>query len=174
MTTVRVERASAGRYADAGELVFEYMAATMAETSGRAAPAAPRELPWPLRNECADLAAVYRSPGALLVAYAAGGQPAGVVGLAYRGARTAEVKRLYVRPAHRGAGVARALMAHAHAHAARHGITALILDVMTSRTRAIALYRHLGYTDAEPFPGAAPMPMVYLRRAVGSADARVS
>lgn len=174
MTVVRVESASAGRYADAGQLVFEYMAATVAETSGRPAPAAPGELPWPLRNECADLAAVYRSPGTLLVAYAAGGQPAGVVGLAFRGARTAEVKRLYVRPAHRGAGVARALMAHAHAHAARHGITDLILDVMTSRTRAIALYRRLGYTDTEPFPTAAPMPMVYMRRAVGSARVRLS
>lgn len=173
MSEVQVESASAGRYADAGTLVFEYMAGTVAQTSGRPAPATPAGLPRLLRDECANLAVVYRSPGTLLVAYAAGGQPAGVVGLAYRGERTAEVKRLYVRPAHRGMGIARDLMARAHSHAAEHGLDEVILDVLPSRTDVIAFYRRLGYTGTEPFPTAAPMPMVYLRRAVGRADVRL-
>src|SRR6516164_394209 len=75
---------AAGRDADAAGLVFEYMATTMAQTSGRAAPSQVSELPAVLKDECARLAAVYGQPGTLLVAYA-GGQPAGCVGLAWRG-----------------------------------------------------------------------------------------
>ena len=89
---------AAGRDADAAGLVFEYMATTMAQTSGRAAPSQVSELPAVLKDECARLAAVYGQPGTLLVAYASG-QPVGCVGLAWRGGQTAEVKRLYVRPA---------------------------------------------------------------------------
>lgn len=173
MSTVEIVGAvTAARAADARALVFEYMAATVAETSGRPAPATAGDLPEVLKDECADLAGVYREPGALFVAYA-DGQPSGVVGLAWRGERTAEVKRLYVRPAHRGRGIARALMARAHSHAATNGITELILDVMPSRTEVIGFYRRLGYADTEPFPAAAPVPMAYMRRTVGPADIRI-
>jgi GNAT superfamily N-acetyltransferase len=158
--------------ADARALVFEYMAATMAEITGRAGPAVVDDLPKPLRAECRDLAAVYQDPGTLLVAYA-GGEAAGCAGLAYRGERTAEVKRLYVRPARRGCGIARALMARLHSHAATHGIEQVILDVMRSRTQATGFYRRLGYADTEPFPTTSPVPMVYLRRPVGPADVRL-
>jgi len=76
-----------------------------------------------------------RVPAAILVSVFLiadlGTQPAGCVGLAaLPGGRTAEVRRLYVRPAHRGNGIARTLMSHAHDHAARHGMTRLILDVL--------------------------------------------
>ena len=158
---------------DARTLVFEYMAATVAETSGRAAPARIEDLPRALRAECEDLAGVYRPPGTLLLAYANGG-PAGCAGLADRGQRTAEVKRLYVRPAYRRAGIARDLMAGVHDHAARHGITTLLLDVMVSRVEAIEFYRRLGYAPAEPFPTTSPVPMVFMRRPVGPGDIRIS
>jgi ribosomal protein S18 acetylase RimI-like enzyme len=57
-------------------------------------------------------------------------------------------------------------MNHAHRHAARHGYTRLVLDVMPSRTQVIDFYRRIGYTDAEPYPTEAPDPMVYLQRRV--------
>lgn len=152
----------AGRLADARALVFEYMAATVAETSGRAAPAQAADLPRVLRAECADLAGVYRSPGTLLLAYS-DGVPVGCAGLVDRGGHTAEVKRLYVRPACRGAGIARELMARIHSHAARHGITTLLLDVMRSRTQVIEFYQRLGYTPTESFPTTSPVPMVFMR-----------
>jgi GNAT superfamily N-acetyltransferase len=158
---------------DARTLVFEYMAATVAETSGRAAPSRVEDLPAVLRAECEDLAAVYRAPGTLLLAYA-DGTPAGCAGLTDRGERTAEVKRLYVRPAYRRAGVARALMARIHARAAELGFTTLQLDVMRSRTQVIEFYRRLGYTPAEPFPTTSPVPMVFLRCPVGPAGIRLS
>ena len=74
-----------------------------------------------------------------------------------------EVKRLYVRPTHRGTGIARALMTTAHGHAAGAGFERLVLDVMPSRTLAIAFYRRLGYTDIAPYTD---WPMVYLGRPV--------
>jgi GNAT superfamily N-acetyltransferase len=162
-----------GRHEDARTLVFEYMAATVAETSGRAAPARTEDLPTVLRAECADLARVYRPPGTLLLADA-DGVPAGCAGLVDRGDRTAEVKRLYVRPAYRRAGIARELMIRIHSHAAEHGIATLLLDVMTTRTQVIEFYRRLGYTPTEPFPTTSPVPMVFMRRPVGAGDLRIS
>jgi len=130
MTTASVLSAfPVGRESDALTLVFEYMAATQAET-GRPVPAGIGELPAVLQRECSSLQRVYSPPGVFLIADL-GTQPAGCVGLAaLPGGRTAEVRRLYVRPAHRGNGIARTLMSHAHDHAARHGMTRLILDVL--------------------------------------------
>jgi GNAT superfamily N-acetyltransferase len=154
---------------DAVALVFEYMAATQAET-GRPVPASIGELPAVLQRECSSLQDVYRPPGVFQIAKL-GGQPAGCVGLAaLPGGRTAEVRRLYVRPAHRGAGIARTLMSHAHDHAARHGITRAILDVLPARTAVISFYRRLGYTETEPFETESPVPMTYMERAVTEAD----
>lgn len=153
----------AGRGADAAALVFEYMAATQAET-GQPAPARISDLPDVLRREYGNLQAVYCPPGALLIAYR-DEQPAGCVGLAPRPAeRTAELKRLYVRPAHRGQGVARVLMSHAHHHAAQHGITRLILNVLPARINVIGFYRRLGYTETEPDGTQRPFPMVGMER----------
>ena len=53
---------AAGRADDSTALVFEYMAATRAET-GQAVPRRDRELPVVLHRECRDLPAVYRPQG---------------------------------------------------------------------------------------------------------------
>ncbi len=113
MPQVRVlDALAAGRDGYAAELVFEYMAATQAET-GHPWPARVDQLPAVLARECRDLAAAYARPGTLLLAYR-DRQPVGCVGLAAREpAGKAEVKRLYVRPAHRG-GIGAVLMSHAH------------------------------------------------------------
>lgn len=154
-----------GRLADAVALVFEYMAGTQ-EECGRLVPSCVDELPEVLRVECADLAATYRPPGALLLAYRED-EPVGCVGVRPTDpAGTVEVKRLYVRPAHRRGGAARLLMDHAHRHAAAHGFTRLVLDVMPGRVHVTGFYRRLGYTDSAPYPAASTYPMIYLQRPV--------
>jgi ribosomal protein S18 acetylase RimI-like enzyme len=164
-----VSAIAARRGDDAIALVFEYMAATQAET-GQSVPGAIGELPAVLQRECRDLPAVYRQPGALLIADH-GSQVAGCVGLApCSGERTAEIKRLYVRPAWRGIGIARTLMNHAHHHAARHGIAQLILDVLPARTAVISFYRRLGYTETQSSGTQSPVYMVCMRRPVTSDD----
>jgi GNAT superfamily N-acetyltransferase len=160
---------AAGRGDDAAALVFEYIAATQAET-GHALPRGIGDLPAVLQRECRALPAVYRPPGALLIADH-GGEPVGCVGLAPRpDERTAEIRRLYVRPARRGHGIARTLMDHAHHHAAEHGIIRLILDVLPARTAVISFYRRLGYTETGPFATESPVPMIYMERPVTADD----
>jgi GNAT superfamily N-acetyltransferase len=168
-TVTVVSAFAAGRGDDAAALVFEYMAATQAET-GRAVPAGIGELPAVLQHECRNLQALYRPPGALLIADH-GGQPAGCGGLASCSEEgTAEIKRLYVRPAYRRTGIARILMSHAHHHAAQHGITRLILDVLPARTAVIDFYRSLGYTETGPYATESPVPMIYMERPITSDD----
>jgi GNAT superfamily N-acetyltransferase len=170
---------AAGRGGDAIVLVFEYMAATQAETrqaetgqaeTGQPVPAEIGGLPAVLQRECRDLPAAYRPPGTFLIADHRG-QPVGCVGLAVCSDEiTAQVKRLYVRPAMRGNGIARTLMNHAHDHAARHGINRLVLDVLPARAAVIAFYRRLGYTETEPFAAQSPIPLVCMQRPVTSDD----
>jgi hypothetical protein len=63
MTVLVASAFAAARGDDAVALVFEYMAATQAET-GRRVPADIGELPAVLQRECRDLQDVYRAPGA--------------------------------------------------------------------------------------------------------------
>ena len=76
-----VSASPAGRAGDAAALVFEYMAATVAEETGRPPPAVVGKLPPVLQHEHRNLQAVYRPPGALLIAYR-NEKAAGCVGLA--------------------------------------------------------------------------------------------
>ncbi|MFD3658792.1 GNAT family N-acetyltransferase [Streptomyces sp. NPDC058620] len=57
-----------------------------------------------------------------------------------------EIRRLWVDPAMRGAGVASALVACALDHAAQIGASPVALSVWSWRTGAIALYERLGFT----------------------------
>jgi GNAT superfamily N-acetyltransferase len=65
-------------------------------------------------------------------------------------ASIAEIKRMYVAPRVRGAGVARRMLAHLEASAAELGVEALVLETGTAQPEAIALYESSGYT---PVPG---------------------
>ncbi|WP_454041748.1 GNAT family N-acetyltransferase [Cellulosimicrobium sp. Marseille-Q8652] len=63
-----------------------------------------------------------------------------------------EVKKVFVRPAARGAGVARALTAALEDEARRRGATTLLLETGIRQPGAIALYRSLGFRAVLPYP----------------------
>ena len=72
---------------------------------------------------------------------------------------TAEMKRLYVRPTHRGAGLGRALAEAAIAAAREAGCTRIVLDTLPKMREAQQLYRTLAFRPIgtyleKPTPGA--------------------
>jgi len=64
---------------------------------------------------------------------------------------TAEVKRMYVVPAARGAGLARAMLAHVEATARAAGAEAMVLETGMRQPEAIRLYLSSGYTRVPGF-----------------------
>jgi GNAT superfamily N-acetyltransferase len=62
-----------------------------------------------------------------------------------------EVKRMYVRPAHRRTGTGRALLDALLAHARTAGYTTLKLDTSPEMTNAIALYTAAGFTPCDRY-----------------------
>lgn len=103
--------------------------------------------------ELAALPAPYVPPrGALLIAHA-GGDVAGCVGLRPLDADTAEMKRLYVRPAYRQVGLGRRLVDVVIRAARERGYRELRLDTLASMTAAQALYRRMGFVEIAPYGG---------------------
>jgi putative acetyltransferase len=99
-------------------------------------------------EELAGLPGAYAPPrGALLLAAAKG-----CVAVRALDGRTAEMKRLYVRPQARAGGLGRALADAAVARARELGFSRVVLDTIPGRMdTAIALYRSMGFTETAPY-----------------------
>jgi GNAT superfamily N-acetyltransferase len=101
--------------------------------------------------EIASLPGDYRPPwGAILLARV-GAADAGCVALRPLAADICEMKRLYVRSAHRGLGLGRTLAAAVVEHARRIGYLTMRLDTVPAMREAAALYESLGFRDIEPY-----------------------
>jgi ribosomal protein S18 acetylase RimI-like enzyme len=102
-------------------------------------------------REIADLPGDYSVPtGCLLLAFE-GDAAAGCVALRDLGEGAAEMKRLFVRPRFRGAGVGRILVRQVIEEARRRGYTRMRLDTLPTMQPAIELYRSLGFKPIAPY-----------------------
>ena len=111
-------------------------------------------------EELAGLPGEYALPGGAMFVADLGGVLVGMVAIrpltaAARGeaitTRIAEMKRLYVRPAARGRGLAKRLIEHALQGAKRLGYEEVRLDTLPMMRDAQALYLSLGFVDIEPY-----------------------
>ncbi len=138
------------------ELVREYVVATADETGNDI------EVILPLIPELHDFAGHYLQMGAFLVAEA-DGTLAGGVGVTPGADGECEMNRLWTRPGFRRGGLGRSLGQACLDTARDLGFRRMTLDVVPSRTIAIALYRSLGFVDA-PSRHDFPFEMVPLGR----------
>lgn len=67
------------------------------------------------------------------------------------GTVAAEVKRMYVDPAHRGRGLARTMLAHLERDAAAYGADVVVLESGLRQPEALALYASSGYRPIPAF-----------------------
>lgn len=102
-------------------------------------------------TELAGLPGGYAAPwGRLLLAHAEAGV-VGCVALRRFDFETGEVKRLYVRPAHRGRGLGDRLVAAVVEAGRGIGYRRLVLDTLDPMKAAIALYQRHGFIETGPY-----------------------
>jgi GNAT superfamily N-acetyltransferase len=90
--------------------------------------------------------------GSFLVGYL-DGEPVCCGGIKRLDGPICEIKKMYVVPAHRGQGVARALLHALEADARRLGYKVARLDTGPKQTRARGLYEDEGYREVADFNG---------------------
>ena len=123
-------------------------------------------------HELAQLPGRYAPPaGDLLIAWQ-NGRALGCVGLRPLDLPGAcELKRLYVRPAARGAGIGLALAKCVIERATAKGYRRIMLDTLPSMTPAIAIYRALGFAPTAPYSDVTVPGILYFAKQLqGSAE----
>ncbi|MBH5334611.1 GNAT family N-acetyltransferase [Streptomyces pactum] len=90
-------------------------------------------------------------PHGVLLVGRYGGEPAGCVGLRRRDDATAELTRMFVRPARRGTGGGAELLRAADLAARAMGARRITLDTRLDLLEARALYARHGYAEIAPY-----------------------
>lgn len=87
------------------------------------------------------------------------GVAAGCGGVQLFGTEYAELKRMYVRPAYRGLGLAQRMLSHLGEHARANGVTVLRLETGIHQHQALSLYSGAGFQRIGPFGAYRPDPL---------------
>ncbi len=99
-------------------------------------------------DEISGFPGKYAPPGGALYLAQVDGLPAGAIGLRPLAPHVAEVKRLFVRPAHQGLGIGRMLVERIVGRGRRIGYEKLRLDTIRDlMAPAEALYRSVGFIE---------------------------
>lgn len=135
-----VEAAGPGEIAACRDLFAEYQRSTGASLCFQG-----------FDRELEGLPGDYAPPRGRLYIALAKGKPAGCVALRPLFHRDAEIKRLYVRPAHRGSGLGRTLALRVIDDARSLGYDSLKLDTLPAMKAAQRMYEALGFRDTAPY-----------------------
>lgn len=90
-------------------------------------------------------------PNGLFLVARRGGNPVGCAGMKLHAGGIAEIKRMWVSPATRGAGLARRMLRELEMHAGGVGASAVRLDTNGALEEAQALYRSEGFSEIPRF-----------------------
>jgi putative acetyltransferase len=123
-----------------GELLLEYQQALGIDLSFQ-----------DFASEVRNLPGEYRPPGGRLLLARGDGEAAGCIALRPVAQDVCEMKRLYVRPQFRAAGVGRLLAERLIADARAIGYRRMYLDTLPSMSKAQRLYESLGFQDIPPY-----------------------
>lgn len=112
--------------------------------------------------ELAGLPGRYAPPAGCMLTARVGGELAGCVAMRPVGGDACEMKRLYVRAAHRHVGLGRRLAEEIIERARAAGYARMRLDTLASMSAAQKLYRELGFRECpayypNPLPSATYM-----------------
>ena len=103
-------------------------------------------------NELKNLPGDYAPPHGRLFLATENNQLAGCIAMRKLTPGVCEMKRLFVRPEHRGTGLGRLLAARIIDEARKLGYTRMRLDTLPGRMdKAIALYRSIGFVEIAPY-----------------------
>lgn len=79
------------------------------------------------------------------------GRIIGTVALSELNSESCELKSLYLLQKYHGMGYGKMMLAHAISAAKSAGYKKMFLDSLSTSTRAVALYRKMGFTDTEKY-----------------------
>jgi putative acetyltransferase len=137
---VEIREAQPAEFPAVRELIEEYVAALGVDLSFQEIDA-----------ELGDLVATYGPPGGRILVGLVDGEIAGCVALRPLEEDCCEMKRLYVRPAFRSAGLGRRLAVAVIDAASRLGYARMRIDTLPQMGPARKLYASLGFREIEPY-----------------------
>ncbi len=98
-------------------------------------------------EELATLPGAYAQPTGVIFLAVDNNNITGCVGIRPTATNEAELKRLYVRPAHQGCGVGKQLFLAAMSEAQAMGYTSVVLDTLPTMQIAKSLYLNYGFKE---------------------------
>lgn len=135
-----VVQSDASDVSAARELILEYAASLHVDLAFQG-----------FAQEAAGLPGRFGPPGGALLVARCGSAPVGVCALRGLDPERAELKRLYLRPEIRRAGIGSFLLRALLGHAWRTGYRRVVLDTIPGMGPAQALYSRAGFRDIAPY-----------------------
>jgi putative acetyltransferase len=93
----------------------------------------------------------YLPPSGVFTVVNAGDALIGCVGIRNFKGDACEMKRMYIRPAFRGKGIGKAMCQFVIEWSRKSGYRRILLDSNIEMKEAVALYRHCGFKEIEPY-----------------------